>query len=489
MALNVQDRVAEKRYTLGELKEMKQVADEVFKHTPANTNADAIPFHGPLHSNDQFSGIFARPGSRDRVFSAYQRPRSLVRTLGIERSIFQENDIDIMTGVTAGSGSNAANFCGDPPEPGTPKRCTQRYTFGKWYEKTHLANMIEAGMRVNPADVDRRIMNMAADPSQFFPTQLLMEADLTSGTQTLLASTLLTLIADWERNFEKILFRGTRGTVDNTFLGWTTQFEGIENQIISGRTDIDTSQACPAADSEIIAFSADIAGTIAADGRDIVTAASDLYEGLVQRADDVGMGGTEFAFAGTYRLFRALVDQWACNYATTICTGSAGNPNGTDALLLKQFQTELLNGRYLMVHGRPVPFLVSDGPTEINVDGANNWISNLFLFPIEGPVGKFFNLEYKPMDTVEQMEFIRFMNASGSGMTPIGGGKFMHGTEETAFCLEHHFAGMFRLIMDAPFLAGRIDDISYNFLAPYRAADPADTHAYVDGGVHSWYGG
>jgi hypothetical protein len=48
---------------------------------------------------------------------------------------------------------------------------------------------------------------------------------------------------------------------------------------------------------------------------------------------------------------------------------------------------------------------------------------------------------------------------------------------------------MFRLIMDAPFLAGRIDDISYNFLAPYRAADPADTHAYVDGGVHSWYGG
>lgn len=486
MALDIQEQVTDKKYSIAELKEMAEVAGAVFKNTPANTNPDAIPFHGPLHSNDQFSGIFARPGSRAEVYSAYQRPRSLVRALGIQRSIYQENDIDIMTGVTAGSGTNATSFCADPPEPGTPKRCTQRYTFGDWYEKTHLADLINAGQRVNPADVDRRIMNMAADPNQFFPSEILMEADLTSRPQSLLASEMLVLSADWERNLEKVLFRGSRGVADQSFLGWTTQFEGIENQVTTGRTDIDTSTACPAADSEVLTFSALISGTMA-DGRDIVTAASDLYEGLAQRADDVGLGGTQFAFTGTYRLFRALVDQWACNYATTICAGSAGNPNGTDALLLKQFQTEMLNGRFLMIHGVPVPFLVTDGPTEVNVDGSNNWTSDLFLLNIDGPVGRYFNLEYKPMDTSEQMEFIRFLGDIGAGPNPIGGGKFMHGVEQTAFCLEHHFAGKFRLIMDAPFLAGRIDDIEYSFLAPYRAADPADTHAHVDGGIHYHY--
>ncbi len=477
--------VAEKQYSIADLKELSDIG--ILKNTPANTNADAIPMHGPLHSNPAFGGIFSRPGSRPEVFSAYQRPRSLVNQLGIVRSEFQNNDIDIMTGVTAGSGTNAANFCGDPPEGGVPKRCTQRFTYGDWYMKTGLADIINTGQRVNRADLEKRIVNFAQAPNQFFPSELLAAADLSSRAQSLLASEMLRLVTAWEREFEKIIFRGTQGVDDETFLGWFTQFSGIENQIITGRTDIDTGQACPAADSEIITFSADIAGN-AADGRDIVTTVTNLYEGLRQRAEDVGMGGTAFVFAGTNRLFYTLVDQWACNYATTICAGSAGNPNGTDALAVKAFRDELWQGRFLLVSGTPVPFLVTDGPTEVGVDGGNNFTSDLFLIPVDGPTGRFLNIEYKPQDTAEQMDFVRFMGTNGSGPAPIGGGKFMHGIEQTAFCLEHHFGGKFRMILDAPFLAGRIDDITYNFLGTYRAADPADSFAFVDGGVHYTYG-
>ena len=475
-----QIEAADRRYTMAELKELTEV---VLKNTPANTNADAVPMHGPLHSNPNFGGIFSRVGSRAEVFSAYQRPRSIVPILGVDRSIFQNNDIDIMTGVTAGSGTNAANFCGDPPEPGVPKRCTQRLTFGDWYEKTGLADVISAGQRVNPADLDRRIMNFATAPNQFFPTELLAQANLNDRGQTLLASAILALVTDWERNFERIIFRGTRGVDDETFLGWFTQFAGIENQVITGRRDLDTDTLCPAADSEVITFSADIGGT-QADGRDIVTTVTDLYEGLQQRAEDVGMSGTTMAFAGTWRLFHSLVNQWACNYATSFCTGTAGNPNGTDAAALKQFRDQLLNDRFLLISGVPVPFMVTDGPTEVNVDGANVFNSDLFLLPIDGPMGRFLTLEYKPQDTPEQTEWVRFLGTNSSGPAPIGGGRFMHGIEQTAFCVEHHFATKIRLILDAPFLAGRIDDISYSFLAPLRAADPADTFAHVDGGVH-----
>src|SRR5687767_7924249 len=85
------------------------------KHDPASTTATAGPLHGPFHGNENQYGAFSTPGVRPQRFSALQRPRSFARLLRMTASEYFQERLEITTGVTAGSGSNATGFCGNPP--------------------------------------------------------------------------------------------------------------------------------------------------------------------------------------------------------------------------------------------------------------------------------------------------------------------------------------------------------------------------------------
>ena len=88
-------------------------------------------------------------------------------------------------------------------------------------------------------------------------------------------------------------------------------------------------------------------------------------------------------------------------------------------------------------------------------------------------------LEYFPMDNSDTREFASFV---GDDITVLNNGLFIAGYRSTGLCKEYHFAAKMRLILETPFLAGRVDDIRYTFRAPIRNADPADTYFYADGG-------
>jgi hypothetical protein len=59
----------------------------------------------------------------------------------------------------------------------------------------------------------------------------------------------------------------------------------------------------------------------------------------------------------------------------------------------------------------------------------------------------------------------------------------MVGLRSTGLCREYHFAMRARLILEAPFLAGRLDNVTYSYrTAEWRDAYPGAS-AYVNGGI------
>ena len=110
----------------------------------------------------------------------------------------------------------------------------------------------------------------------------------------------------------------------------------------------------------------------------------------------------------------------------------------------------------------------------------------MFFIPVEWNGLSTLNLQYKPMDNAQAMEFANFVGPQE--FQSINNGMFLATKQRTAYCMELLLAGKMRLILDVPFLAARIDTIQYTFQAPFRSAYPSDTISYVDGGSTRWDG-
>src|SRR4029077_8688009 len=103
--------------------------------------------------NPTYGGLFSAPGVRPDRFSALPRVRTLASILMPTPSDIYNEIISIVTGALAGSGTNASNYCGDPPVPGALKQCEQQYGYGKYFAKTNLESMNDIGYLRNRADV------------------------------------------------------------------------------------------------------------------------------------------------------------------------------------------------------------------------------------------------------------------------------------------------------------------------------------------------
>lgn len=69
-----------------------------------------------------------------------------------------------------------------------------------------------------------------------------------------------------------------------------------------------------------------------------------------------------------------------------------------------------------------------------------------------------------------------------SGYKTLNDGLWAVTERSAGFCEELHFGARFRLILETPFLAGRLDNIIYSNRAPIRNAQPGDSFWHADGG-------
>lgn len=471
-------KIKDKEYNEQELEVLAKagVLGIAEKNDPASLALTAPALHGPLQGNNAQYGLFSYPGVRPERFSALTRPYSWLDMVSFNRSDFTNEILEIQTGQTAGSTTNAANFCGNPPTVGKLKTCQQTYPFGSYYVKTDLNAIPLIGQRKDRADIPANILNDAEVNNPFIPDIMRRITD----TRSQLAYELFRVGIDMERNTEVVSIQGTAGT-DNSRTGWFAEFGGLDGLIKTGYTDAVSGVTCPAADSVVENWNSTIGGTHS-DGssRTITDTWFDLMYALRDRADQVGMGSVRHAVVMRKSLFRTFVHSLANNYNFFQVSGAQYAERNGMANDVQTLRREMMAGNYLLDDvGQPVPVVFSEGLAAPAIAN-NTYNSDVLVVPVSWGGTPLIRMEYFPMDNQYASEFASFVDPDE--VQTLNNGMFIVGKRSTGLCMEYHFAARMRLILETPFLAGRIEDVRYTYFAKTRQAIPGSS-LYVDGGV------
>lgn len=474
-------KIADKEFSEAELQTLAKagVLQIGQKNDPASTTLTAPALHGPFQGNSSQFGLFSYPGVRPGRFSALSRPDSFWGLTSLTRSDYTSEILEIVTGQTGPSGTNATGFCGNPPVVGQLKTCQQTYAWGDYYIKTNLNAGALIGQRRNRADVPAEILNAGPRNNPLIPEIMFNMTD----TRSQLAYELFMIGVDMERQTELVGIQGVAGTQNNTYLGWFTQFRGLDGLIRTGHTDAVTGVTCPAVDSAVVSFNANITGTSSdGSGRSFVESLTELVRGLKKRARQVGMGDTQFAIAMRAEQFSRATDVWACDYSVYRCAGAAASPNNRgegNGMSIQALRLSMMTGQYLLVDGIEVPVVFSEGIPN-PATAANTYNADIYVVPVSWAGTPLLRAEYYPMDNTYTTQY---MNANGiTTVQTLNNGLFLVGKRDTGLCLEWHFQARMRLILEVPFLAGRLDDVQYGYYEPTRQAIPGSS-LYADGGV------
>jgi hypothetical protein len=447
------------------------------KNDPASLVPAGSTLQGPVNGSQTIGGIYSDPGVKPGRFSAMPHMRGMIGVLGAPRaSEYQTEILGILTGITAETGTNPDSYCGDPTGPGSLKAMDYIVKFGDWYKKTDLNVVPEIGQLRNRAEVPGRILNSGPNSNPFLP-DLMFRLD---NTRSQLQAELFKIGMGLEKSLEKTLFTGIQGTKGANGDGWMRQFSGFDQFIKTGYADASTGTLAPAADSIVLNYNANIS-LDTADGRSFVEAVTETYWALTFNAQGVGMEGTEWAISIPTKMWRAVVELWACAYLTYRCeTGTAGMPITRDSAAVQAVRLEMMNGQYLLIDGIRVQVVLSDG-IPLTSQGGGLFTGDIYFIPLNWEGMPLSYLEYMPMDNQYLLEYA---NAFGlQTVNPINNGLFLVGNRHNGFCLEWLLASKMRLIVETPFLAARIDDVQFSYLAATRTADQSDTFAYKNGGV------
>lgn len=470
-----------KDYSMDEISVLEKagIFDQIGqKNNPQGSTANASPLNGPFQgATPTQGGMYSLAGGRPSVFSALTRPNSWLSICNIEQSVFATEILDTQTGQTVDGTSNATNFCGNPPEAGVLKTARQTYVWGSFYGKTRLNSPAQMGQLKDRGDMARNILNAPQVNNPFLPDILQKLTD----TRSQLANELYTFGVAMERSTEVVSVAGT-ALADNSRYGWFQEFKGLDGLIKTGHTDSVTGLAAAALDSVVVSFNAAITSTAAGgDGRTFTEALDDTMYALEDRARQVGMGGAvQWVIVMRQEMFRKAVEVQAQKYWFYKISGAQYNEINGTATDMQNLRLSMLNGSYLLVKGQQVPVVFTEG-AEFTALGSGNYKSDMFIVPVSWGGVPLLRLQYFNMENSYTQEFVNFMG--NTNIKTINNGMMLVGQRDLGLCLEFHFQSRMRLILDTPWLAARLDDISFSYVnVATRTALPG-TSLYVNGGV------
>jgi hypothetical protein len=417
-------------------------------------------------------GLFTRPGVDPRVISAVPALMGgmLARLYAGVSEIIQP-EYDIITGVDDASGSNPSDYCGTPPTAGWVKVGTHRASFGKFFMGSEKITLNESGGMVNRADVNREFINNVAQQSPLLP-DVLRAPDL----NTFVGLFIYRFGINALRQMNRVLFSGSvANTGGNAETGFIKEFDGFDALIKTNYTDLETGNPMPAADSIIEDFaSAD--ATVSSNG--IVELMANVLYRLRALASDTGMEPVTIELAMRKDMFHALTAVWPCSYLTDGCavTSNDGERVNINAETQIQMRDDMRRGQYLWLNGEQIRVNLEDG-IEQTTSGPG-FSSTIYFIPVTAAGERITYVEGFNQANSQVQEFV---NLSDARYRTSNGGFWAATTNQTAFCYELLFAAQPRLIMRAPFLAARIENVVYKLDNGYsRSSYP--TEPYYEGG-------
>lgn len=446
-----------------ELQASKEYQDfEAFMHFKNDPGATATPTANVLHGLNPSGtlGLFGSPGVDPRMYATIIRANgSFSSALPFLPSTFLQERREIVTGITAATGVNPTNFCGAGMVPGDMKICRQDYEFGDVLADTQTIDLINTGAYWNRADQNRDIIPPLVQNAPWMP-DVIQNANVNSQAY----KQFLQLGTGLSRASETVLIQGNK-LAPNTGAGsqnfYIRQPEGVDRLIKTGYVDVPSQVACAAVDSRVQNFGAvNVTGT-GAQGT-IVDYITDMFTGLwMDLFDGMGYdeGSSSFAILMHPRAWRPVTRQWPCAYNTTGCNvlvGTGAARLNINSETEREMQDQMYNGKYLMVDGMRIPVLFSWGVPLATV-APDTYNTTFYIVPIRlnGVAVTF--VEYFDVGNDFQNQIADITPAVNTRV--INGGLYRVGKQEQPFCVVFKVAGKWRLRFDAPFAAGRIDNI------------------------------
>ncbi len=444
----------------------------------ASTTVPATPVHGP-------GGLLGFYGANPEIVSAMAKPKGLYEVLlntpgGVRLSQYEQEKYLILTGQTAGSGSNPTAPCDDAPVAGLLKTCAQMFPYGRISQDSRTITLDQANLLLDRSEpLDYRLANspmaaveqiVPASPSQMFASDQ--------------AAAALEMMNEFERRISPKVWTGNPS--NNTGSNGYMEPYGLQFLIQTGWRDVVTTTACPAADPLYHNFNANITTDSAA----TVARFVNVYRNRKRLAAQVGLAGVVWAWVMPQAMLDKLADVWPCAWAFAGCTVPSGAQQTVDARWQRETSDDMREMRYLPIDGVNVPVIVDDTLPETNVDG-DTYTSDAYLLPMSVPAltgsnGRAIFLEFADMRRSLAAELSNEFVIPGQ-FEVRGGGRFLvYKKGAKNVCVQFGMVGRYRLIIRTPFLCARIANISYDFVYHDRAWDPAGSptgYNFVNGGA------
>ncbi len=450
------------------IKEMVRDLAEIQKHTLTNTVQTGAPAHG-------VGGLFSSIGVRPDMYHTLPRPiNQWMDMIPLIKSNLNNEIWEVLTGQTAMEGNAAADACSPGPVPGQFKTCQQVIPFGTGKMDTRVKRITGIGRRNDYADIDRNILNWNVTFGKFVPqiTGINPNSDAGKAFAELgLAIESAVNLCDGQ---------GVAGATSNVghWAFWMTQFGSFPRYVRTGYTDAITGVACPAADSVVFTHGANI-NAAGINGRTFVQNVVDMIYSVKERASTFGMTPFLGVIVINPKLERALYENWACAYYTDFCAGGQYHENNTDAVMITKFRDEMMANHYLLVDGQPIP-VVTHSDLLVEATGTpNEYFADLFYMPIAWGGRALSYYQYFPMNNADALQW--FGETDPNGIRFYNNGLYAAAGSRAEFCSSMAFMMQMRFILDTPWLAGRVDDIEFMYLAQTRDARPGMSF-YQDGG-------
>ena len=466
-----------KAYTIEELKALG-VLNVGAKNDPSSTTISSQSLYGPMPGNNAQAGVFSGAGVRPGMYSATTRARTFVSELPFFATDVYNELVEIETGVTDGTGNNTTSSCGDAPEPGVLKTMRVSSLHGVIHMETKVHDITQVGMRQTRASVDREMFNTAAVNNPLLPT-IDGSVDGADRAASELRASLFDVGIEIERNAGRVNFVGVQGTEDNTYRGVARQWRGLDDLIKTGYTDSATGLAAPAADSVVESFNAIVSGDDAL-GRNIVEAFTDAFFAANDRALQVSAVNPDYAIVCRSDAARALYERWAVALTTYRADGAQYAEITRDGFALQQMRQEMQNGRYLLIDGVRVPVIYDDSIPRETL-GNNYYKSDAYGVALRWGSRPLVYFEYFNMGNEDANELANLIGGADDSRV-INNGLYRVFKKNQGGCYQYSFFARPRLMLDAPFVHFRVDDIFYNNYAKTRDPRPGMS-LYQDGGV------
>lgn len=430
----------------------------------AGTTAGA-QLHGP-------GSLLGFPGLNKQIVNAMIMPKGIAGRIPVMRSVNTNDLYPILTGQLASTGSRPTAACSDWPIVGAFKTCVQTFPFGQQGLESQVLNIKYAGQVINRGEFRDNVLLGRPGGDVPTPGPINWQRVFQNEYEYKLGE----LFNGYARDYATNVYTGNAVTTAGS-QGYL-EYNGLNQQVKTGKRDAKTGQLCAAVDSLVVDFNG---LSINSSGGTVYALLANAVNNMERLSEQLGLE-VKWVLTIRYGAWLALTNAWPCIYATTGCFAS--DIVRTSSLEEQvEFRDRMRRTRMLPIEGKEYEVIVDDTITETIAAGGvvGTYQSDIYLLPLTVNGQPSLYWEYFPFDFEATQAAARM--APGGYFEAIDNGRFLLSRlSPTHTCVQVEITERPRLILLTPFLAARFQNLSYTYSIHEREWDPNNPY-FVNGGV------